>query len=98
MNGMAKNIVLRIVVVLVLMSVFSSMSTDGNQTNNITYSQFVGEVKSGSVQSVRIQGNSLIVTNRSGHHYEVYAPRDDELINDLLANGVEVRAEPPEGQ
>ncbi len=95
---MAKNIVLWIVVVLVLMSVFSSMSTDSNQPNNITYSQFVGEVKSGSVQSVRIQGNSLMVTNRSGQHYEVYAPRDDELINDLLANGVEVRAEPPEGQ
>lgn len=98
MNGMTKNIVLWVVVALVLMSVFSNFSARNNQRAPITYTQFIDDVKSGSVQSVRIQGNTLTVSNGSGQSYEVYAPRDDRLIDDLLANGVEVRAEPPEGQ
>lgn len=98
MNGMTKNIVLWVVVALVLMSVFSNFSARNNQRAPITYTQFIDDVKSGSVQSVRIQGNTLTVANGSGQSYEVYAPRDDRLIDELLANGVEVRAEPPEGQ
>ncbi|MEL0083028.1 MAG: ATP-dependent zinc metalloprotease FtsH [Gammaproteobacteria bacterium] len=95
---MTKNIVLWIVVALVLMSVFSNFSTRNNQRSQITYTQFIDEVKSGAVQSVRIQGNMLTVMNGTGQSYEVYAPRDDRLIDDLLANGVEIVAKPPEGQ
>ncbi|RLA07101.1 MAG: ATP-dependent zinc metalloprotease FtsH [Gammaproteobacteria bacterium] len=95
---MTKNIVLWVVVALVLMSVFSNFSARNNQPNPITYSQFINEVKSGSVQSVRIQGDTLYVVNGSGQSYEVFAPQDDRMIDDLLANGVEVRAEPPEKQ
>lgn len=95
---MTKNIVLWVIVALVLMSVFSNFSARNSQRNPITYTQFISDVKSGAVESVLIQGNTLTVSNGSGQSYEVYAPRDDRLIDDLIANGVEVRAEPPEGQ
>ena len=95
---MAKNIVLWVVVALVLMSAFSSLTTRNSDRNPVTYSQFVDQVKSGSVERVQIQGNELTVFSRSGQSYEVYAPRDDRLIDDLLSNGVEIDAKPPEGQ
>ncbi len=98
LNGMAKNIVLWVVVALVLMSAFSSLTTRNSDRNPVTYSQFVDQVKSGSVERVQIQGNELTVFSRSGQRYEVYAPRDDRLIDDLLSNGVEIDAKPPEGQ
>jgi cell division protease FtsH len=97
---MAKNLILWVVIALVLMSVFNSFGPRRVSSNDVEYSRFIAEVKSGRVQKVVIEGRSIQGVTRSGERFSTYTPETDNraLVGDLLDNGVEIEGRPPEQQ
>ncbi|WP_372987801.1 ATP-dependent zinc metalloprotease FtsH [Marinobacter sp.] len=99
MNDMAKNLVLWLIIAAVLLMVFQNFSptTTGQQVN---YSQFVEMVQQGQVQRVTIDGLEIQGTRGDGSQFETIRPQvsDNKLMDDLLANNVEVIGKEPERQ
>jgi cell division protease FtsH len=93
---MAKNIILWVIIAIVLMSVFNNFGSRQVASQQMPYSQFIQEVKQGRVQSVNVEGRAITGLAQSGEKFTTYSPGDDHLVDDLLANGVEIRARPPE--
>ncbi len=96
MNDMAKNLILWVVIAIVLMSVFNNFTTKQSRSNTLTYSDFISQVKEGTVQSVTINGREIEGTLTSGASFSTYSPGDEGLVGDLLSNGIEIKATPPE--
>ncbi|WP_228143571.1 ATP-dependent zinc metalloprotease FtsH [Marinobacter gudaonensis] len=99
MNDMAKNLVLWLVIAAVLLMVFQNFSptTTGQQVN---YSQFVEMVQQGQVRQVTIDGLQIQGTRGDGSQFQTIRPQvsDNKLMDDLLANDVEVIGKEPERQ
>ncbi|MDN6319145.1 MAG: ATP-dependent zinc metalloprotease FtsH [Marinobacter sp.] len=99
MNDMAKNLVLWLIIAAVLLMVFQNFSptTSGQQVN---YSQFVEMVQQGRVNKVTIDGLEIQGTRGDGSQFETIRPQvsDNKLMDDLLANKVEVIGKEPERQ
>ncbi|SMN15254.1 Cell division protein FtsH [uncultured Candidatus Thioglobus sp.] len=79
----------------VLSSIFSQFQTDEDK-NDITYSQFIQSVKQGDVSNVTISGSDITGVGVGGKQFSTYSPGDLGLMGDLLNNGVNVVAKPPE--
>ncbi|MCF6205048.1 MAG: ATP-dependent zinc metalloprotease FtsH [Methylococcaceae bacterium] len=94
---MVKNIILWVVIAVVLMSVFNNFGARSSRVDNsLSYSQFLDSVKAGQVQQVVIDEHHIKGKMQTGEKFRTYAPNDLHLVDDLLANGVEVKAQPPE--
>lgn len=95
MNDMFKNILLWVVIAVVLMSVFNNFGTRGSQKNAVlSYSQFIDAVKAGQVKSVVLDDeNGIKGQLHNDEEFTSYAPNDPHLVDDLLANGVAIKAQ-----
>ncbi|MCO6412842.1 MAG: ATP-dependent zinc metalloprotease FtsH [Thiogranum sp.] len=93
---MAKNILLWVIIAVVLMSVFNNFGPPTPRAQSVPYSDFIADVKAGRVQSVIIDGRTVKGQSTGGEAFSTYTPNDPEMINDLLRNGVQVKAQPPE--
>ena len=91
---MYKNILLWLVLGSVLASLFGQFKVTEN-TNEISYSQFIQSVKQGNVSSVKIAGSQISGVTALGEEFDTYSPGDLGLMGDLLNNGVSVQATPP---
>ncbi len=99
MNDMVKNIILWVVIAVVLMSLFNSFGTRGSRADSaISYTQFIDSVKAGQIQQVIIDDKVIKGKTQGGERFKTYAPDDPHLIDDLLANGVDIKAREPEQQ
>lgn len=97
MNDMIKNFVLWIVIALVLMAVFNNFGARATRSDaTLSYSQLIDAVKAGQVQQVAITDNTIRGRMLAGDKFKTYIPNDPHLIDDLLANGVEIMVQPPE--
>ncbi|MGR9087648.1 MAG: ATP-dependent zinc metalloprotease FtsH [Gammaproteobacteria bacterium] len=97
MNEILKNILLWVVIAVVLMSIFNNFGPQMNGGDSaLSYSQFIEAVKSGQVQQVVIDENVIKGKMQSGQEFRTYAPNDNHLVDDLLANNVDIKAVPPE--
>ncbi len=96
---MAKNLVLWLIIAAVLLMVFQNFSptTTGQQVN---YSQFVEMVQQGQVRQVTIDGLEIQGIRDDGSQFQTIRPQvsDIKLMDDLLANDVEVIGKQPERQ
>jgi cell division protease FtsH len=95
---MLKNILLWVVVAVVLMSVFNNFGSRRSAESGMAYSQFISSVKSGQIEKVEINGPVIKGRMSNGETFTTYSPNDPHLIDDLLANNVEVKTQPPESQ
>jgi cell division protease FtsH len=94
---MVKNIILWVVIAVVLMSVFNNFGSRTNRNDDSwSYSQFIDAVKAGQVQQVTIDEKIIKGKLQTGESFKTYAPNDSHLVDDLLANSVEIKAQPPE--
>jgi cell division protease FtsH len=93
---MAKNLILWVVIAIVLMSVFNNFTTKQSRSSTLAYSDFITQVKEGTVQTVTIDGRAIEGTLTSGAAFSTYSPGDEGLVGDLLSNGVQIKATPPE--
>ena len=68
----------------------------GEEKNEITYSHFIQSVKQGDVSEVTLAGSNISGIGAGGEQFSTYNPGDLGLMGDLLDNGVNVVATPPE--
>jgi len=93
---MVKNLILWVIIAIVLMSVFNNFTAQKVSSNALSYSDFIAQVKGGSVESVRITDRTIEGKLRSGTTFVTESPGDDGLVGDLLNNNVQIQAVPPE--
>ncbi|MGW8367298.1 MAG: ATP-dependent zinc metalloprotease FtsH [Gammaproteobacteria bacterium] len=100
MNDLSKNILLWVVIAVVLISVFNSFNTGTGRVDTIAYSEFLRDVKDGSVNTVTFKGDKIIGQRVGSGEFMTYNPETDNtaLIGVLQDNGVRIEAAPPERQ
>ncbi|MCX7553966.1 ATP-dependent zinc metalloprotease FtsH [Marinicella sp. S1101] len=97
---MAKNILLWVVVLMVLMSVFGSMVQPPQKQGEVVYSQFINMVQGGQIESVVIDPETSVhrkitATTTGGETLTVQAGDDPHLEDDLLLNNVTYSVKAP---
>ena len=92
---MFKNLLLWLVLGSVLTSIFSQFEV-ADKKSEVTYSEFIQSVKQGDVSEVTIAGSNISGVGAGGEQFSTYSPGDLGLMGDLLDNGVNVVAKPPE--
>ena len=75
-----------------MMTIFRNFSNPG-MSGDLTYSQFISDVKTGRVGSVSIEGSSITGQLTDGNRFTTYSPEtnNDALIGTLLENNVEIK-------
>ena len=98
---MAKNLILWLVIAVVLMSVFQSFNQGNSNEQQINYTTFIDDVRSGQVRKASVDRNGVITgVTRSGEQFVTLIPGgyDRDLINDLVKQGVDASGKMPEEQ
>jgi len=92
MNDLARNLLLWLVVAVVLAMVFQSMNLGAAGTREVSYNEFISDVKGGRVESVEIAPNGLevIATMKGGDRVLTANPRDERLNDTLFDHNVKV--------
>jgi cell division protease FtsH len=96
---MAKNLVLWLVIALVLMAVFQSFSAPvGAPSTELTYNQFVEEIKANRVAKVTIDANNIGIVGerKDGTKFTTSNPRDGQLVDTLFNYNVIIKQEKPQ--
>ena len=97
MNDMLKNMLVWIVIAVVIMSVFNNFVPQKESSTNLSYSEFINQVKSSQIRSVVIEadGKTISGTYNNGTTFVTYGLNDPKLVDDLLVNNIEILTEPP---
>ena len=100
MNDLAKNLVVWLIVAVVLIAVFQNFSANAPAAGELSYNQFIEEVKADRVKAVTIADNGIEITGvrKDGSEFNSAAPQDDKLMDTLFANGVQIVQEKPPGR
>ena len=100
MNDLVKNLILWGVIALILLSVFSNFSQRTNAGSEISYSDFIGQVKNGNVSEVDIAGREIKGKTRDLKPFTTYSPETNNtsMVGDLLENNVQINGKAPEQQ
>lgn len=61
----------------------------------LPYSQFIREVKAGTVRQVMFEGPAIKGETKDGEPFIVYSVEDPHLVNDLLNSDVIIKSAPP---
>ncbi|MDO5667556.1 MAG: ATP-dependent zinc metalloprotease FtsH [Alcaligenaceae bacterium] len=96
MNNSFSKFAIWAIIAMVLFTVFRQLDAPAVPTDTVTYSQFLEDAKQGKLSRVEIQGDKLTVTPANGRSYSLTAPRDLWMVSDLIRDGVQVTARPPE--
>ena len=97
MNDMLKNMLVWIVIAVVIMSVFNNFIPQKESSINLSYSEFINQVKDNQIESVLIEadGKTISGTYKNGTTFLTYGLNDPKLVDDLLTNNIEILTEPP---
>jgi cell division protease FtsH len=100
LNDLTRNIVLWVVIAVVLLAVFSNFGQRASGPEEIPYSQFLSEIRSGGIQSATFKGDLIVGEHESGKQYVTHNPETDntQLIGLLDKQHVKIEAAPPERQ
>ncbi|WP_432447954.1 ATP-dependent zinc metalloprotease FtsH [Aliiroseovarius marinus] len=94
--GNARNFAFWIVLFLLILALFNLFSNGqaGLAASQATYSEFVTAVEGGNVKSATIDGEKVVYQDGAGKVFQTVVPRDAAVSDQLIAKGVEVKAEP----
>ncbi|SIO56363.1 membrane protease FtsH catalytic subunit [Rhodovulum sp. ES.010] len=96
--GNARQIAFWVVLFLLILALFNLFS--GGQgtmsSRSISYSEFLQSVDNGEVQSVTLDGERAVIRETDGSTATAIVPEGADITDRLVANNVEVRAEPQE--
>jgi cell division protease FtsH len=97
MTDFTKNLLMFLVLAIVVAAVFSKYMPTAGAPQDISYSAFLEEVKSGKVDSVVLQGEDIIGTRKDRTHFQAYNPETDysALIGTLSTNKVGIEGRKP---
>ncbi len=97
MPNLTKNILLWLVIAMVLMSVFNNFTNpDASTDSEINYSEFLAQVRQGSVSAVEIDDEIIRGRTHTGGSFITYAPDDPKLVDELVSNQVDIKAKKEE--
>ncbi len=79
------------------MSLFNNFGPQVERDDTaVSYSQFIDAVRAGQVTEVMIDDLVIKGKMQSGQLFKTYAPSDPHMVDDLLANNVDIKVIPPE--
>ena len=94
---MAKNLILWLVIAVILMSLFESFSSPGNQGRTMDYTSFVREVQQDQISEVIFDGQVITGMRRNGEQFVTVMPiHDSALLDNLIAHNVRASGTRPE--
>ncbi|HET9019150.1 MAG TPA: ATP-dependent zinc metalloprotease FtsH [Acetobacteraceae bacterium] len=98
MSNFGRNLALWVIIALLLVVLFNLFQPGAgrNADAQIAYSDFIGEVNSGRVREVAIQGRTITGHLADNRTFQTYAPEDASLSQRLIDKGVRVIAKPEE--
>lgn len=97
MNQSTKNFIILAGVSILMVVLFSMASQQTGPKNQWSYSDFISQVESGNIMSVKIKGQKIEGITTNNANFLTYSPRQDEkLVTLLIEKGVSVNVEPPE--
>ncbi|HGG63437.1 MAG TPA: ATP-dependent metallopeptidase FtsH/Yme1/Tma family protein, partial [Rhodobacteraceae bacterium] len=96
--GNARNLAFWVVLFMLILALFSLFSNGESALNSrqMTYSEFVQAVNDGSVASVTLDGEKVLIKGKDGQEYATIKPSDAEVTKMLIDKGVKVNAAPQE--
>jgi len=98
-SDLVKNLLTWAIIAVVLMSIFNHYASVSNAPDALTYSQFLDDVRNGTVVQVHVEssesGNKITGRTVNGQDFSTFGPPDPKLVDELEANDVEITAEPP---
>ncbi len=91
--------IVQFIVSTILLVMLVAFFTNGSETSQrgltkLPYSEFIQEVRSGNVQSVDIESETIRGHLKSGQVFITYNPNDSRLIDDLLNASVLINTKP----
>ncbi len=98
MSNFGRNLALWVIIALLLVVLFNLFQPSSNRVaaTQVAYSDFIGEVNSGRVRDVVIQGRTVSGQLTDGRSFQTYTPEDPTLVSRLTEKGVRVIAKPEE--
>ncbi|AKO45671.1 ATP-dependent zinc metalloprotease FtsH [[Haemophilus] ducreyi] len=96
---MVKNIVLWVVVAIVLMTAFEGFNSNFNNSNTVSYSTFLNDIKSNQLKEVNFKRNdeTISVIKNDGTEYKTVMPMNDQyLLSDLAKTNATITGQPQE--
>ena len=96
MSNFGRNLALWVIIAVMLVLLFNVFQPGSGQhaSQQLAYSDFIGDVNAGRVRSVVIQQHNVSGTLTDGTSFETYLPEDATLVSRLTEKGVEVVAKP----
>jgi hypothetical protein len=97
MRNLARELLLWVVIVLVLLAVFSRYMPTVSQQEEIRYSTFLKDVQGGHVDSVILQGDTIYGVRKDKTQFKAYNPETDytALLGSLVKANVAIEGRPP---
>jgi cell division protease FtsH len=97
LNDLTKNILLWVVIVMVMVVVFSRYVPTGTEPMQVSYSKVLDDVRNGRVESVTLQGDTVLGIRKDNTKFKAYNPETENtaLIGLLDKAKVEFKGEPP---
>jgi cell division protease FtsH len=99
LNDLIKNLITWAIIAVVLVSIFNHYASVDEEPAPLTYSEFLSNVRNGSVTQVHIEsglaGNRISGRTADGKDFSSFGPPDPKLVDELVENKVEITAEPP---
>lgn len=99
MNSMFRNVGAWVIIALVLMMVFNAVGKGQGQSQEISFSQFLNDVRDKTVASVKLKTHTLEGVKTGGASFNTVIPQSyerSELITYLHNNGVTFSSDEPE--
>ncbi|MDR1242515.1 MAG: ATP-dependent zinc metalloprotease FtsH [Deltaproteobacteria bacterium] len=84
------------VIILLMVVLFNLFNQPPSSRNQLSYSSLMQEVHNGRVNEVLIQGQNISGRMTDGTLFSAYAPFDPTMVEELMKNNVNVKAEPRE--
>jgi cell division protease FtsH len=84
------------VIILLMVVLFNLFNQPPSSRNQLSYSSLMQEVHNGRVSEVLIQGQNISGRMSDGTLFSAYAPFDPTMVEELMKNNVNVKAEPRE--
>jgi cell division protease FtsH len=81
---------------LIVYSIFSRNLPDYDPHYDISYSDFIEDVRGKAVTEVTINGNYVDGRRQNGTRFTTYNPNDMRMIDELLEYGVKIKVEKPQ--
>ncbi|WP_018123454.1 ATP-dependent zinc metalloprotease FtsH [Desulfovibrio oxyclinae] len=96
MNNFTKNLAIWLIISVLMVVLFNLFSQQPSPNVKMNYTEFLQRVNSGDILSVKIQGQSITGVTSADKRFQTFAPDDPNLVNNLINQGVQVEAEPPD--